>query len=575
MVTLGMALSVSLPLVLALALPTAGLPPDAAPSGWSQAPNSTLLAAKKKPKPKKPKGKKGKGKEALEAELEAATVQQAPVNPAIAGPANLPAPRPLPTKFLAIALLPISAIDVDGDTIEDFEDALLDEIDETEGMRSISPSDLEDDIDELGLNATLCDGDVTCLGRAARYAGAHFAVETRLAAVGGTFSISMRLIDTEMKTEIARVAEPVSEDEKERATELHRLAVQLLNPESFIGTLVIRCPQPQADVYLDDRLIGQTPIAAPIVGLRAGPHILRISKEGFSDVHQFVDVAFKRSSTIDVDLSTTTISGIIEPETVSGLGALFLLGTEDGVEVRVDGEPKGTLPLAEAISGIPAGKRRLSLRKAGVEPVVQEIEIKSGQRTDLQVQTDGSGFKVELYQVVNAATPLPERDRVAAADPTSGSGPVGAAWRPSWRLPAGLIIGGIGAVGLLSTSYFTYQVDQQNEAVAAMVSDLDEEDGVYQCNDLGQNDCDSKKAAVDDANDRGERLEKMQWIALVAGGALVAIGGGLVLWDLFSPAPEASGTVAPGEAAPAPDVSVEASIAPLPGGAAVFLRADF
>src|SRR5262249_55231762 len=150
-----------------------------------------------------------------------------------------------------------------------------------------------------------------------------------------------------------------------RAAQLHRLTVQLFTPAEYVGTLIIKSDEAGADIYLNDRLVGTTPLKAPLKNLAAGPYILHVAKEGFADVYQFVDVTYNRAATITVSLATNTISGAIAVESDTGFGQVFVVANKPGVEIRIDSEPKGSTPLAAPITQIVAGKRRLSLRLGG------------------------------------------------------------------------------------------------------------------------------------------------------------------------------------------------------------------
>jgi hypothetical protein len=451
----------------------------------------------------------------------------------------LPPPRALPTHYRAVAVLPLVGIDVGIDLLHEFEVALLNEVDEIKGLRSISPGDVLTDLQRVGLDAATCDGAVRCLARAGRYAGAHQVLETKVAALGGTLSISMRLIDTETAQEVSRVAEPVSDDTAARALELHAFAVQLLTPEIFVGVLRIQCPEAGAYAYLDDKLVGETPLREPLKNLRAGPHILRVTKSGFSDLHQFVDVAFNRTSTISVDLSTTTVSGfMVEAESQTGVGALLIRTTEPGFEVRIDSEPKGVTPLAGVITGVPAGKRRLSLRKEGVPPFVGEIEVKAGQRTDLTVQRDDKGaISVGVaFAALDAAAPGFEEIHAAPVVTANESSPLAppAPWTSHWRVVTAVACGGAAVLSLGASTYFGMRVSSINADTKAQVSGLVHKSaGSYTCVDMGQEACDKRQRLVDSLAGQGRTAEAWHWATLLTGVGLAAAGGGLLAWELY------------------------------------------
>ncbi len=495
-------------------------------------------------------------------EAQQETPAAAPQKPA------LPEPRPLPKSYRAIGLLPLSGIDVSEEMLHDFEILLLREIEETKGVRPITPTDLESDLTPVGLSVGACDGLAPCLAQAGRYAGAHAVLEARIAALGGTLNISMRLIDTESGSELGRVAEALPDDAQERAEVLHRYCVQLLTPQTYVGSLVVKSSQAGAEVYLDDKLVGKTPLKKPLKHLRAGPHILRVAKAGFSDLYQFVDVIYKRSSTISVDLSTTTVTGVIvEAESQSGHGELFVIADEPGIEIRIDGEPRGTTPLKKPIKGIPAGLRHVSLRKEGSAPVLTDVEVRAGQRTDVDVRRDKTGLGAQVYQVVLANAPLPNKKTVAARPPEPPPGIDKPARPMTWRMLAGIAGGGLGVVGLGVGTYFGLRAHALAADARRQVVGLEQQGGAYQCKDLGRTSCLQRTANLTRLNQQGAHAQTGFYIAMVSGAVLATAGGALLYWELYATPSPKDGVETPTAVPP-----VQASVSPLPGGARFDLR---
>src|SRR5688572_19320353 len=106
-------------------------------AGPASASEGTLVAAKKANAAKKRKGKRPDKHEAAPAPEAAAPVFEPP--PISQPPANLPPPPPLPTGYKAVAVLPLVGLDVDDETVHALEIALMREVDETPGMRAVSP----------------------------------------------------------------------------------------------------------------------------------------------------------------------------------------------------------------------------------------------------------------------------------------------------------------------------------------------------------------------------------------------------------------------------------------------------
>lgn len=446
----------------------------------------------------------------------------------------LPDPRPLPKGHKAVAVLPLLGIDAPFEIIQEVEHRLLDEVDETQGMRSIAPGDVRADTTLIGLDPDKCEGEVTCLARAGRHAGGHLAIETRVMGLGGALSVSLRLVDAENGAELGRVAEPMSDDPTIRAAELHRYAVQLLTPGVYVGALRLKASQDGAEVYLDDKRIGTTPMNEPLKGLRAGPHILRITKTGFADLYQFVDVVYNRTATVEVDLSTNTLVGVlVETESQSGVGQVYVAATESGLEIRVDGEPRGSTILNGPIANVPAGKRRISVRKPGFEPVVREIEVAAGRRTDISVTRVGTLLVAASVEIVDAAAPLPSG--VVAVTPQGGLGTGGTIpLTRTWRFGGGLGIAGAGLVGLAVGAYGASRVSSLNAETRSLTAGLSTtSSGAYACANLGLSECQARSSKLRSlARDAG-RAETLEVVGFAAGGALLVTGGALVLWELM------------------------------------------
>lgn len=445
---------------------------------------------------------------------------------------DLPPAPPLQRRkgLKTVALLPPQVIEIPEELRGAIVDALLDEIDEA-GFIAVTPNDVRADLQALSQHGFTqpfatesCGGEAGCLATAGRYARAHFAIETRISGVGGTVRIALRLFDTQSQEEKARTADVLAQDaDRARAEQLHRIAVELLHPERFVGSLVIACDEPGAEIYLNDKLLGTAPLSERVTDLPAGPYILRVTKEGFSDVYQFVDVLYRKTSTYRVDLSANTIrSVLVEQESDRGLGELYVYAPEGEFDLRIDGDPKGQVPLEQGpILEIAAGTRRLSLRYEGGSPLVQQIPIESGRRTEVEVERDGDGYRIGRVEIIEVTAALPEeRDKENELETSVPPGLATASVEPSWRTPVGWIVGGAGLLALGGGLYFS-----------ALTSRFDDELSVIAEQDYPEGS--PEIARAEELNGRGDDAERNQWIAYGAGGALIAIGAGLVVWDLM------------------------------------------
>jgi len=438
---------------------------------------------------------------------------------------------------------------------------------------------VRNDLSAVAIEPANCQGVAACLAKAGRYARAHLALDAKIASIAGTLSLSLRLLDTDSGAEVGRVADPVSDDAKERAQEIHRMAVQLLAPSTYIGSLTINVAIPAAEVFLDDHLVGTTPLKGPLDGLRAGPHILRVSKTGFADVNQFVDVVYKRNATVSIDLANNTIGGlIVEVESKTGFGSMWVTANVPGVEIRVDGEPRGTTPLSGAIVKVAAGKRRVSFRGAKMAAQVQEIEIKANARVDIAVTVDGDRIIIAKRVDSSPDSPTPSyEEMVAVALPPAlaGGAPPPAIWQPGWKFWAGAVAGGLAVVGFGTGSYFGNRVTTIHDAAKTLAakyekertSDVQADQGDAQtiCNKAhADNTCSSGRLA--DKDSAGKRAQSRELLSFGVAGGLALIGASFMLWDIVGPAtptPQATSTV------------IGLQLAPTDGGAAAAIIGRF
>ncbi len=440
--------------------------------------------------------------------------------PALAQPSS--GPPALSTKYRAVALLPFGAEGIGESTERGVEQALINEIDDKSGFRAVSPRDVVSEAATANLSPSRCGSeDMACFAQVARYARAHLAIVTRIAALGGVINMSMRLLDTQTGSEVGRVADALSDKADERAAQLHRMSVQLFSPAEYVGTLIVKSDEPGADIYLNDKLVGATPLKAPLKNLPAGPYILHVTKEGFADVYQFVDVAYNRVATITVSLATNTISGNIAFGSDTGFGQVYVIAEQPGVEVRIDGEPKGSTPLEGAISSVAAGKRRLSLRKGNAPPLVRELTVENGKRTDVGVSVQPDGTLVAVVVVAPADSPLPVDPGLST--PVSGITTAAPAKRSHPVFTTGMVVTGLGVAALGVGGVFASQVRSANNQANGYERTLRESDDAAARNDA--------RVKLAELNEEGPRKERRQWIALGVGSGLLLTGGLLMAAD--------------------------------------------
>ncbi len=127
--------------------------------------------------------------------------------------------------------------------------------------------------------------------------------------LGDTLSLDLRVYDGVRGGELRRAAAEVPLKAKNRSFVLEELMVQLLRPERWVGALDLKISEAGARVMLDGLQVAVTPLDKPLGGLMPGKHILMVSKEGFRDLSQFIEIRYNRVFRLEVDLNNSTVLG--------------------------------------------------------------------------------------------------------------------------------------------------------------------------------------------------------------------------------------------------------------------------
>ena len=130
----------------------------------------------------------------------------------------------------------------------------------------------------LGLLCTLDQTD--CLVKSGTLAG----VDRVLVIAIRADAFALRLVDTKTGAELRALGAPIEKD----ASASIRRATRRLWAEQ--GGLVVKAEPDGARIFVDDRLVGQSPLSAPITGLSAGMHRLRIEHPGHVPLKSGIEI---------------------------------------------------------------------------------------------------------------------------------------------------------------------------------------------------------------------------------------------------------------------------------------------
>jgi hypothetical protein len=139
-------------------------------------------------------------------------------------------------------------------------------------------------------------------------------------------------------------------------------------PAGSTGTLTVTVVQEGAEVYVDEQLVGTSPVAPQ--ELPPGTHTVRVRMPGYSEYSDVITV--ERGAVADMPVELFALSE-----------ALSITTTPPGAHVFVDGNFMGQTPVEVDLVD---GTHSVRVTLHGYEEVVREVTAQSGRREDLALE---------------------------------------------------------------------------------------------------------------------------------------------------------------------------------------------
>jgi len=173
-------------------------------------------------------------------------------------------------------------------------------------------------------------------------------------------------ITEKLLTHYARAVDAWEKELREGATQLTPAEQQELKNaisivQQFVTTIDVTANEPDAILSIDDYAVGRTPFAGP-VRIDVGKRILKLSKDGFTEAVQTVDVAAG---------ARTPVTFRIEPLHKAAL-VTVTVGGAPSATVYVDGRDVGPAPFKGELS---ADRHTIEARAAGYLTVGQTVDV--------------------------------------------------------------------------------------------------------------------------------------------------------------------------------------------------------
>ena len=140
------------------------------------------------------------------------------------------------------------------------------------------------------------------------------------------------------------------------------MVVELKAPTPITGSISVNSTPLDAQIIIDGKEYGKTPNI--IDSLIIGPHEVVVSKSGYKDKNQTVEIREGELFELDVLLE-------VKPRE----GAVYIQ-SDPVATIELDGKVYGSAPAT--LNNLPEGKHRIKLSKNGYNSFISEIDVKGG-----------------------------------------------------------------------------------------------------------------------------------------------------------------------------------------------------
>lgn len=227
--------------------------------------------------------------------------------PAAAQPASGAGPTPAASAIgRTIAVLGFDALGMEEDKVARLETLFRMELERLAGAPSPSPREIARAL--RGTPLARCGGENTCLAAIGKKLAVQVVVTGNVAQLGDSHVINIKAVDAESGKELRRIAsDPLRGTPDELIDAVRVAAYRLLAPEKLLGSVSVLADIAGAEVRLDGRPIGKTPLPRAIERIPLGKHRLEVVAEGYSPFADDVEVRFQKTTRVLVTLAAEAL----------------------------------------------------------------------------------------------------------------------------------------------------------------------------------------------------------------------------------------------------------------------------
>lgn len=210
-----------------------------------------------------------------------------------------PGPEELIDK--KIAVWRFDALGIEAEIVQRLETLFRMELDRLDKVPQPTRRDIERTITAAEQN---CTGEEKCLTAIGKRLGVDFVVTGTVGSLGDNYVLNIKVVDVATAKSQRIQSDPLRGSPDELIEGVRVAAYRLLAPQQIHGSLQIQTDLVGAEVTLDGKSIGKTPLAnnGVLAKLPLGKHKLRVEAKGYDPFDSDVEVNFQKVSPVVVRL---------------------------------------------------------------------------------------------------------------------------------------------------------------------------------------------------------------------------------------------------------------------------------
>jgi hypothetical protein len=154
-----------------------------------------------------------------------------------------------------------------------------------------------------------CTGEEKCLAAIGKRLGVDIVVTGTVGAMGDSYVLNIKAVETATAKQMQRIqSDPLRGSPDDLIEGVRVAAYKLLAPDQIYGSIQIQSDLVGAEVQIDGKKIGKTPLPSlGVIGRQPlGKHKLRVQASGYAPFEEDVDVHFQKVSQVVVRLLPST-----------------------------------------------------------------------------------------------------------------------------------------------------------------------------------------------------------------------------------------------------------------------------